>query len=101
MLMMTVQDTATIERKADELMEEMHSAIYDKLCPNGDQAQEHLFALIDPIVAREAIIGLAIRLICHSEPRTEGETLHEALCDVTLGFRKVLVEEEEPDDTVH
>ena len=102
MLRMTLQyDTATMERTADQLMEEMYSAIYAKLCPDGERAQEHLFALIDPVVAREAIIGLAVRLICHSEPRTEGETLHEALCDVTLGYRKILLEEEELDDTVH
>ena len=98
---MTLQyDTATIERKANELMEEMHSAIYAKLCPNNDRAQEHLFALIDPFVAREAIIGLAIRLICHSEPRTEGEMLHEACEDVVSGLRKILLGEEQ-DDTVH
>ena len=50
-------DTAAMERKADELMEEMHSAIYDKLCPNGDRVQGHLFVPIDPVVAWEAIIG--------------------------------------------
>jgi hypothetical protein len=34
MLMMTLQyDTATIEGKVNELMEEMHSAIYDKFVP--------------------------------------------------------------------
>ena len=98
---MTLQyDTATMEGKADQLMEEMYSAIYEKLCPNGDRVQEHLFALIDPVVAREAIIGLAIRLICHSELRTDGEMLHEACEDVVSGLRKVLLGEEQ-DDTVH
>jgi hypothetical protein len=87
-------DITKNEGKGDQLLEEMHSAIYAMLCPNNDRLQEHLSALIDPVVAREAIIGLAISWICHSEPRTEGEMLHEAVCDVTLGRRKILLGEE-------
>ncbi len=56
----------TREGKSGQLAMDMFYAIFKKLCPNNDRAQEEVFDMPDLLVARQAVVGLTTLLLTYS-----------------------------------
>ena len=68
----------TRQGKGDQLAMDMFYAIFDKLCPNNDRAQEEVFDMPDLLVARQAIVGLTTLLLTYSLDDEDMTELYES-----------------------
>ena len=76
---------------------DMFYAIFHKLCPDNDRAEEAVFDTPDMLVARKAVIGLTTLLLTYS--LDNGEDMTEAFENFVRDLRSMFLADGPDDDT--